>query len=188
MDIERRFIQGDGFSVPCAIDLRGHGEHEFPLNEGILLDVEAAVRYMRKYGKVVAIGHSLGGRLSLLSGADYCVGLSPAFSKTFSDQTQQMIKISRGYRVREESPDILFKTLGGLPEWQFDGGGNVEIIVGSRDIPEIITTSNLLREQGASVTQIDKALHNDIFLLEQTFGRIAARLKEWYPQYLNASN
>jgi hypothetical protein len=164
----------------CVIDLRGRGEHELPLDENVLLDVETAIKYCHCFGKVVAIGHSLGGRLSLLSDADYIIGLSPAFNKTFGNQTQETIKALRGYRVQEVYPNILFETLNNLPEWQFEGNRNIEIIVGSRDVPEIISTSNELKKKGAYVTQIDKALHNDIFLLEATFEEIINQLKEWF--------
>ena len=164
----------------CVIDLRGHGENELPFDENVILDVKTAIEYCRPFGKVVAIGHSLGGRLSLLSDADYIIGLSPAFNKTFSIQTQETIKALRGYRVQEVYPNILFKTLSNLPEWQFDESSNIDIIVGSRDVPEIISTSNELKGKGVSVTQIDKALHNDIFLLEITFEKIINLLKEWF--------
>src|SRR5208337_1469406 len=49
----------------CAIDQRGHGEHELSLDEHVLQDVEAAIAYCRRFGRVAAIGHSSGGRLSL---------------------------------------------------------------------------------------------------------------------------
>lgn len=164
----------------CVIDLRGHGENELHLDENVILDVETAIKYCRRLGKVVAIGHSLGGRLSLLSTADYIIGISPALNKTFGNETQETIKSLRGYRVQEVNQNILFETLNNLPEWQFDGNRNIEIIVGSRDVPEIIATSNQLKEKGVSVTQIDKALHSDIFLQEVTFEKIINRLKEWF--------
>lgn len=164
----------------CVIDLRGHGEHEVPLDENIILDVETAIKYCRSFGKVVAIGHSLGGRLSLLSDADYIIGISPAFNKTFGSQTQETIKALRGYRVQEVYPNALFEILNELPQWRYDVSKNTQIIFGSRDVQEIIYTSNELKEKGVPVAQIDKALHNDIFLLEGTFEKIINRLKEWF--------
>ena len=164
----------------CVIDLRGHGEHELPLDGNMILDVETAIQYCRQFGKVTAIGHSVGGRLALLSSADYIIGLSPALSKNFGNQTQKTINSVRGYRVREIRPNILFETLNALPEWRSAGGDAIGIIIGERDVPEIISKSNELKAKGVSVTQIDKALHSDIFLLEETFQKVNNQLNEWF--------
>ena len=59
--------------LACVIDLRGHGEHSFPLDELAGSEIDAAIRYCRSFGNVTAIGHSLGGRLALLSDADFCI-------------------------------------------------------------------------------------------------------------------
>ncbi|MFQ6672766.1 MAG: alpha/beta hydrolase, partial [Candidatus Tectimicrobiota bacterium] len=59
-----------------VIDLRGHGEHPAPLSEAILGDINGAVAYARERwpGRpVVVIGHSLAGRLALMSDADLLV-------------------------------------------------------------------------------------------------------------------
>lgn len=164
----------------CVIDLRGHGENEHSFDEDVFMDVEAAVQFCKRFGKVVAIGHSLGGRLSLLSKAEFMIGVSPALNKTFSDQTQAIIKSSRSYRVREINLNVNFETLNRLPEWQFDGGKNAQILFGSRDVPEIMTACNLLLEKGACVYRIENALHSDIFYLEETYGKIICQLKEWF--------
>lgn len=164
----------------CVIDLRGHGEHELPLDENILLDVETSIKYCHQFGKVVALGHSLGGRLSLLSDADYIIGISPALNKTFSTQTQETLKALRSYRVKEINPNVNWNILSKLPEWEYDGGKNVRIFFGSRDVPDIISTCNKLKEKGAQIVEINKALHNDIFLLEETFDNIANQLKKWF--------
>lgn len=164
----------------CVIDLRGHGEHELPLDENILLDVETVIKYCHHFGKVVALGHSLGGRLSLLSDADYIIGISPALNKTFSNQTQETLKVLRSYRVKEINPNVNWDILNKLPEWEYDGSRNVRIFFGSRDVPDIISTCSKLKEKGVPIIQIDKALHNDIFLLEETFDNIINQLKEWF--------
>lgn len=164
----------------CVIDLRGHGENELSLDENVNLDVETAVRYCKRFGKVVAIGHSLGGRLSLLSNADFFIGLSPALYRIYSNQTQDTLKVIRSYRVKEASPNINFEVLNKLPEWQFDGSKNVQIIYAARDVPEIMSACNEIKEKGVSVIQIDKASHNDIFLIEETFEKITNQLKEWF--------
>ncbi len=163
-----------------TIDLRGHGEHTLSLDENVVLDVEAAVNYMKSFGKVAAIGHSLGGRLCLLSSADYKIGLSPALNKDFSDKTRDMINFLRGYRVRKEYPDANFDILRKLPLLESSEDDNVQIIYGSRDVAEIISASNDLLSKGVSVVQIDKALHSDIFLLEETFEAVVGTLGKWF--------
>ena len=37
-----------------------------------------------------------------------------------------------------------------------------------------------LKEKGSPVIKIDQALHNDIFLLEETFGQVTRQLSEWF--------
>jgi dienelactone hydrolase len=69
-----------GFAT-CCPDLRGHGEHPAPLGPGLLHDLDAAVGYCRRYGRVAALGHSLGGRLALMSSADLLIAVSPAIPK-----------------------------------------------------------------------------------------------------------
>jgi alpha-beta hydrolase superfamily lysophospholipase len=65
-----------------CIDLRGHGENEGRLDERVLEDVEETVDRFKQFGKVIAIGHSLGGRLCLLSHADCKIGVSPALPQS----------------------------------------------------------------------------------------------------------
>ena len=62
--------------VTYSIDLRGHGQHPLKLDYNVQDDVELAIQHARRYGKVVAIGHSLGGRLSLMSSADFSIQIS----------------------------------------------------------------------------------------------------------------
>src|SRR6266540_7419751 len=63
----------------CTVpDLPGHGEHPEPFGPSVLGEVRATVEHARAHGSVLAIGHSMGGRLALLSGADAVVAISPA--------------------------------------------------------------------------------------------------------------
>jgi len=214
MDIQRKFIQGNGYKIPSvflteygptgavvivhgyggskeeqmglawrvaemgfavfAIDLHGHGEHPLLLTEGVLDDVEAAIRLGRAFGKVAVIGHSLGGRLALLSSADLAIALSPAFSKTYSLQTHESMK-KRSYRVRESSPETVFELCEMLPEWE-QGDRPTLIIYGSRDIPEIVRSCEEQKSKGVPVTCIDRAMHSDIYLSETTFEAIGRQL------------
>ncbi len=164
----------------CAIDLRGHGEHALPFDEDVLADVQAAVEFCRAFGKVVAIGHSSGGRLSLISAADCAIGISPALETTYSPQTEEIIKGFRGYRVRESYAGVNFVTLKKLPTWKATVERPTGIIFGSRDVPEIVRLSVELKSQGQEVIEIKNALHNDIFTLEKTFEAVKMLLGKWY--------
>ena len=164
----------------CAIDHRGHGEHTLPLDIDVLQDVEAAIKYCRGFGKVAAIGHSSGGRLSLISSADFAIGISPALNTTYSAETQRIIKDLRSYRVRESFSTVNFEILKRLPVWQSVDNKPTLIVFGSRDVPEIVSSCKELKLQGQHVIEIDKALHNDIFLLEKTFDQVVNQLREWF--------
>jgi esterase/lipase len=170
-------IAEQGF-ITGAIDLRGHGEHPLDLDENILLDLEASISYFRQFGKVTAIGHSLGGRLSLISSADYAIGIAPALDKTYSPQTQELIEEMRDYRVSKSNSNI-FNILNNLPKYQIKDD-KVFILHGSRDLPEIISECNKLKSEGLDIFEIDEALHGDIFLFEPTFKAVNDKMEEWY--------
>lgn len=59
-----------------AIDFRGHGENGSHFDENIILDLEVVINHCKGFGKVVVIGHSLGGRIALISSSDYAIGIS----------------------------------------------------------------------------------------------------------------
>jgi hypothetical protein len=170
-------IAKSGFTTG-VIDLRGHGENSFKMDKQVLSDLETAVTYFKQYGKVTAVGHSLGGRLSLISDADHAIGISPAISKAFGPKTQGMIRVLRDYRVNGSVTD-LFTTLGEIPQMEFDPE-DVLIICGSRDVPEIITECAKLTSAGYEVVEIEDALHVDIYTLEPTFEAVTKKLQKWY--------
>lgn len=163
----------------CAIDLCGHGEHRLRLDKDISEDVEAAIEYCRSFGKTAAIGHSLGGRLALLSSADAAVGISPALNKEFGDFTRKILKDLRGHRVSADSEDAIFDILAGLPQWR-PSDKPALLLYASKDIPEISKSCMEYKAQGVQVQEIERASHGDIFLQEKTFSIIAAKIKEWF--------
>ena len=153
-----------------TIDLRGHGESTDDYSIRVLDDIN---ELLEKYGdnkKTIAIGHSLGGRLALLSKADLKIGISPALSKTYSEQTKAMIKNFRSYRVIEESQEINFEILQQLDEITM---GNNLVLYGTRDIPEIIKACEQLQGPGMRIEKIKDALHNDIYVNYSVFNIIA---------------
>jgi alpha-beta hydrolase superfamily lysophospholipase len=159
----------------CAIDLRGHGEHQLPLDLDVLDDVEAAIRYCRSLGKVTVIGHSMGGRFALLSSADAVIALSPAVCPTYGPPIHRIIE-SWSHKVREPSRAFCFDILERLPVWKPNGNRQTLIIYGSRDMPEIARGCRKLKELGVPAVEIPQALHSDIFLLEPTFAAVRAGL------------
>jgi len=164
----------------CVIDHRGHGEHKLPLDEDVLQDVETAIKYCRSFGKVAAIGHSSGGRLCLICSADFAIGISPALKTTYSAETQRIINDLRSYRVRESFHGVNFEVLKKLPVGRSIDNIRALILFGSRDVPEIVSSCKELKSKGDYVIEIDQALHNDIFLLEETFGHVVKKLGEWF--------
>lgn len=159
-----------------SFDLRGHGEHTLRLDGEIMKDVEAALAFMRSGGPVAAVGHSLGGRLALHSSADFAIGISPAIRRSFSEQTRKHIRSMRSHRVREVSEHILFDALEAMPEWTVSDKG--ALIVGERDVPEIVAGCAELGKSGADLTVIPRALHADIFNQEECFAAVVKRLGE----------
>lgn len=103
-------LADSGFSALC-LDLRGHGEHPAPLGSGLLLDIEAGIARLRSTGRTIAIGHSLGGRLVLMSSADVLVAISPALPSRPSEEGRQMLTHFGSTAVRAASPTQILQLL-----------------------------------------------------------------------------
>jgi hypothetical protein len=164
----------------CTIDLRGHGEHQLTMDDEFLADMETTIRYYRTFGKVVAIGHSLGGRLALLSDADYAIGISPPLDPDYCARTRELLHKVRSYRVKQERPSAVFDYLKSLPATGSDRSGRTLIIYGSRDVAEIVDSCNDLRAKGGNVLRIEEARHGDTHQLESTFSAISHQLATWF--------
>ena len=165
--------------MTCAIDLRGHGENDRPLDGDVLREVEAVVAPMRRFGKVVAVGHSLGGRLALASSAELVFAISPALSREYGPVTRKALDELRSYRVREARAGVVFDFLRSLPEWHPDGRATA-IVFGSRDGPEIAGECRRWMAVGAPVTEIPLGLHADTIVLERTFEVLQEKLRGWF--------
>ncbi|WP_019177130.1 alpha/beta hydrolase [Methanomassiliicoccus luminyensis] len=166
--------------VACAIDLRGHGQNPMPLDENVMGDMEAAIRYLRKYGKVAAVGHSIGGRLALTSSADHAIGISPPLDHTYCARTQEQLRKFRSYRVRPDDPMVVFDILAKMPEWQANSDNRAMIIYGTRDVPEIAEACGALGPHQANVVRADDALHGDTYLLEAAFDAVTKQISRWF--------
>ncbi|MCI0372225.1 MAG: lysophospholipase [candidate division NC10 bacterium] len=125
-----------GFAA-CCPDLRGHGEHPAPLGPGLLQDLESAVGYCRRYGRVAALGHSLGGRLALMSSADLLIAVSPAIPKRPSDEGRAMLVAFGSTAVRTPDPAAilpLLQALGPVP----DSARPKLLLVAEGDVPSLL--------------------------------------------------
>lgn len=107
---------GEAGWASLVFDLRGHGEHPAPLDQGLLGDLEAALGYLRRYGKVVAVGHSLGGRLALGSSADCVISISPAVGRRPSEEGRQMLLAFGSTAVRSPHPGYILELLRGMED------------------------------------------------------------------------
>jgi len=162
-----------------VIDLRGHGEHPLELDGAVASDLEAAIRSCRRFGNVVAIGHSLGGRLALLSTADHCIALSPSLSRKYGMQTQEMLRTLRSNRVRPPAIETLLAVQEALPVWE-PGSSDALLLYAERDAPEIAGGCRDLLPAGARVLEIPGATHGDIFLRERAFAAVLEQVRAWY--------
>jgi alpha-beta hydrolase superfamily lysophospholipase len=145
-----------------SLDLRGHGEHPAPLDEGVLQDLEAALHWLRRYGRVVAVGHSLGGRLALISSADLVVGISPAVASRPSEEGRQMLLAFGSTTVRSPSPGFILELMRRMEQMKEPHRPTL-ILHGERDIPTLIEGMNNLMGQlsSATLTPISTFQHAD---------------------------
>jgi pimeloyl-ACP methyl ester carboxylesterase len=105
-------------TAALAIDLCGHGENMWPIGPTMRDELEAAVAFVRRFGKTAVIGHSLGGRLALMSSADVMVAMSPSVMVQMSPQGKWMFENLPSPGVREPYPTYvieLLEELGPVP-------------------------------------------------------------------------
>ena len=105
-------------AAALAVDLCGHGENGTPIGPAMRDELEAAVVFVRRFGRAGAIGHSLGGRLSLMSSADVMVAMSPSVMVQMSPQGKWMFENLPSPAVREPYSGYvieLLEKLGPVP-------------------------------------------------------------------------
>jgi dienelactone hydrolase len=121
----------------CAVpDLPGHGEHPGPFGPSVLEEVRATVEHARAHGSVLAIGHSMGGRLALLSGADAVVAISPALPMQPSAEGMYALRTFSTPKVRQARPGQVVEVLRDLPMHTADAVP-VLVVLGEGDVPGI---------------------------------------------------
>jgi esterase/lipase len=171
-------ISESGFTT-CLIDLPGHGENLDYFDGDIKRYVDSIIDYYKDKGRIMVIGHSVGGRLSLTSQGKYVIGISPTLDNDFSNETKGFIKNIRSYRVRERDVEFLWQLHRQLPVFDLTESKEALIIFGTRDVPEIANSCKRIKENANIVFEIDKAFHNDIYLNEKVFEIIINQLKQW---------
>jgi len=98
-------------TAALLVDLCGHGENSAPIGPAMRDELEAAIAYVRRFGKTAAIGHSLGGRMALMSTADVMVGMSPSVMAQMSPQGKWMFENLPSPGVREPYPGYVLELL-----------------------------------------------------------------------------
>jgi len=99
----------------CVFDIRGHGEHPAPLDPAMVEDLEAILTFLRGFGRVAAAGHSLGGRLALMSSADVVAAISPALPQNPSEEGRAMLAHFGSTAVRARNPFEIMGILRAMP-------------------------------------------------------------------------
>ncbi len=120
-----------------AIDLCGHGRNTAPIGPKMIDEVEAGLGYVRHYGRVAAIGISLGGRLALMSSANHVVAISPSVVSEVSPMGKWMFENFPSPTVREPYPGYvieLLELLGPVPSHD----RACLLLYAERDIPAIL--------------------------------------------------
>lgn len=129
-----------------SIDNCGHGENLAPIGPRMLDEVNAAVAYMRAhFGRVGCAGLSIGGRLALMSTADYMVAMSPAVVAEISPQGKWMFENFPKPGVREPYSGYaaeLLKELGPVPRHNRP----CLLLYSVRDIPMILDGAKDLQQ------------------------------------------
>jgi pimeloyl-ACP methyl ester carboxylesterase len=97
-----------------AIDLCGHGDNTAPIGPAMRDEMEAAVAFVRRFGRTAAIGHSLGGRMALMSSADVMVAMSPSVMMQMSPQGKWMFENLPSPGLREPYPGYVLELLDKL--------------------------------------------------------------------------
>jgi len=164
----------------CIIDLPGHGESNGIFDNKTDKYVETVIDYYGKHTKKLAvIGHSIGGRLALVSKAKMVIGISPTIIKEFSNETKAMITDLRSYRVTESNADTLWELHSKLPDYDFTKKEKSLILYGTRDVQEIINACKKTKENFTEVFEIEKATHGDILVNEKVISIISEHLIKW---------
>jgi fermentation-respiration switch protein FrsA (DUF1100 family) len=133
-------------TAALTIDLCGHGENMAPIGPAMRDELEAAIAFVRRFGKAAVIGHSLGGRLALMSSADIVVAMSPSVMMQMSPQGKWMFENLPSPGVREPYAGYvleLLEKLGPVPSH----GRPCLLLYSERDIQALLDGATGLQTQ-----------------------------------------
>ena len=155
-------IAEKGFAA-LVFDPCGHGENMTDIGPGMRDEQEAAVRYLRRFGSVAATGISLGGRLALMSSADYMVGISPAVVSQISPQGKWMFENFPSPTVREPYSGYVSELLDALGPVPIHSRPCL-LLYAERDIPAILDGAAGLKAMlpGAELQYVTTGLRPDV--------------------------
>lgn len=164
--------------LTITIDLRGHGENSNILSVKMLDDVNFLLEYSKKYGKTAVVGHSMGGRIALLSKAEYKIGLAPALCTSFGCKTTLDLKAFKKL-VNDGSAEDFLEIFYKLPIWDEKSEKSKSyVLYAEDDKPEITEPcKNLVKTE---VDVIKGANHSDIYLYKETHQKISDKLLKWF--------
>ncbi|MBZ5534766.1 MAG: hypothetical protein LAO31_02330 [Acidobacteriia bacterium] len=146
-----------------AIDPCGHGENRAVIGPQIRDEVEASVRYVRRFGRAGATGISLGGRLALMSSADCMVAISPAVVSQISPQGKWMFENFPSPAMREPYSGYVIELLGLLgPVPEHDRP--CLLLYAERDLPSLLEGAAGLKAglAGAELSYVTADLRPDV--------------------------
>jgi hypothetical protein len=133
-------------TAALVIDLCGHGENMAPIGPAMREELEAALAFVRRFGKTAVVGHSLGGRLALMSSADVMVAMAPSVMMQMSPQGKWMFENLPSPGVREPYKGYvieLLEKLGPVPSH----GRPCLLIYSERDILALLEGADGLQAQ-----------------------------------------
>ena len=147
-----------------SIDLCGHGENTTHIGPGEMLgEVAAALDHVRHFGRTVAAGISLGGRLALMSSADQMIAISPAVVAEISERGRWMFENFPSPGVREPYAGYvvqLLEQMGPVPRHSRP----CLILYAERDIPAILEGAGELKAKlsNAEVRYVTEDLRPEV--------------------------
>src|SRR5208337_1396386 len=146
-----------------AIDLCGHGENRTAIGPVMRDEIESAIRHVRRFGPTAALGISLGGRLALMSSADYMVAISPSVITAMSPQGKWMFENFPSPFVREPYPGYVLELLDALGPVAPHGRPCL-LLYAERDIPAILDGAQGLKASlsKSELRYVTGNLHPDV--------------------------
>jgi len=146
-----------------TMDPCGHGENMAVIGPGMREEMEAGVRYLRRFGRVAAVGISLGGRLALMSSADCMAAISPAVATKISPQGKWMFENFPSPTVREPYSGYVLELLDALGPVPSHNRPCL-LLYAERDIPALLDGAAGLKASlpGAELRYVTTDLRPDV--------------------------